>query len=591
MVPSWVVVLEALPLTPNGKVDRRALPEPEAQPSAESLRNHVPPRTATELRVAELFERVLGIERVGANGSFFELGGHSLLATQLVSRVRQAFEIELPLRELFTSPTVAALSERIERAARVRGKTHVPALQPRVSRVASPPLSFAQQRLWFLERLSPGTAFYNLPIAVDLLGPLDAVALRRAFEAVVLRHEALRTTFQVENGQPVQHIESAPGIAFSVRNLESHPTSEREAAAQDCVEREAQLPFDLEHGPLIRMTLLRLSEQVHVLVLVTHHIVSDGWSNEIFVRELTAFYEAFVDGHASPLPALSLQYADFSTWQRDWLQGEPLEAQLAHWRQQLKGAPRALELPTDRPRPAAQTFRGANIHVAWPKSLWREMEGLGRREGATVFMVLLAAYQALLSRYTGQRDVSVGSPIAGRTHAETEGVIGFFVNTLVLRARLSRDMTFRELLAQVREVTLGAYAHQDVPFEKLVEELQPERDLSRSPLFQVSLTLQNTPAAQVHLRQGLRIQGRATSEHTSKFEMSLLVEELPERVAVVANYNSDLFDAETVEGLLGHLRVLVEAAVARPEEKVRELPLMGEEERRRVVEEWSGKRV
>ncbi|MBJ6766235.1 non-ribosomal peptide synthetase, partial [Myxococcaceae bacterium JPH2] len=386
-----------------------------------SERSHVAPRTATELRVAELFGRVLGIERVGADGNFFDLGGHSLLATQLVSRIRQAFDIELPLRELFTSPTVAALSERVERAARVRGTANVPVLRPRASRVESPPLSFAQQRLWFLERLSPGTAFYNLPIAVDLIGPLDAEALRRAFEALVLRHEALRTTFRVENGQPVQHIESAPGLEFSALSLESQSASAREAAAQECVEREAQRPFDLEHGPLIRMTLLRLSDRAHVLVLVTHHIVSDGWSNEIFVRELTALYEAFVDGRPSPLPALPLQYADFSTWQRDWLQGDALEAQLAHWRQQLTGAPRALELPTDRPRPAAQTFRGATVHAAWPKSLWRELEGLGRSEGATVFMVLLAAFQAVLSRYTGQSDVSVGSPIAGRTHAETEG--------------------------------------------------------------------------------------------------------------------------------------------------------------------------
>ncbi|NVJ15426.1 non-ribosomal peptide synthase/polyketide synthase, partial [Myxococcus sp. AM010] len=584
MVPQALVVLEALPLTPNGKVDRKALPAPDFQ--AVDTEAFVAPRTATEALVAGLFSEVLGLDRVGVHSGFFELGGHSLLATQAISRIRGAFGVELPLRDLFEAPTVAALAERVDRWVRAGAGFAAPPLKPRAGRTSVLPLSFAQQRLWFLEQLAPGSAFYNVPAVVKLSGPLDVLALERSFDALVRRHESLRTTFRADGGAPVQVIAPAGQVAFTFEDLSGLPDAEQEA--QRRAEVEALRPFELAQGPLLRTTLLRLGEREHVLVLMTHHIVSDGWSMGVLVREVAALYEAFSQGRPSPLPELPVQYPDYAVWQREWLKGEVLEAQLGYWKQRLEGAPAALELPTDKTRPAVQTYGGALRHEVWPKALWRDMEALGRREGATPFMVLLAAFQVVLSKYAGQEDVCVGAPIAGRTQGETEGLIGFFANMLVLRTKVSPASNFRELIAQVREVTLGAYAHQDVPFEKLVEELQPERDLSRSPLFQVTLTLQNTPVTEVALGGGLTLSGLDSEGRTSKFDLSLVVEEVPDGVVVAANYNTDLFEAETVRRLLQHLRALLETAIAGPEKRLLDLPLMGSEEQQRLVKEWSG---
>ncbi|RYZ34547.1 MAG: amino acid adenylation domain-containing protein, partial [Myxococcaceae bacterium] len=590
MVPSAYVVLEALPLTPNGKVDRKALPAPSAAPRTVGS-DYEAPRTPTEELLAGLYSQVLGVERIGSKDHFFELGGHSLLATQVVSRIRGTFGIELPLRELFEAPTVAALAERIDQAARAGQPLTAPPLKRRVDSGEALPLSFAQQRLWFLDQMEPGSAFYNVPAVVRVDGPLEAGVLRRSFEELVRRHESLRTTFSTRGSKPVQILTEEPELAFRQVELESLPEELRAAEAARQAEQESYQPFDLERGPLLRVTLLKLSKQEHVLVLVMHHIVSDGWSMNVLVREVAGLYEAFAQGHASPLPELAVQYADYAVWQREWLKGEVLEAQLAYWKQQLEGAPRALELPTDRPRPAVQTFRGGHFEHAWPKSLWERTKALAQREGATPFMVLLAAFQTVLSRYSGQDDVSVGSPIAGRTQAETEGLIGFFANMLVLRARLSPEQSFRELLARTRDVTLGAYAHQEVPFEKLVEELQPGRDLSRSPLFQVTLTLQNTPVTEVKLAKSLTLSGVESEGKTSKYDLSLVVEEVLHGVVAAVNYNSDLFDAETMHRLLEHLRVLLDAALAQPEKRLCELPLMGPEDQQRLVREWSGTAV
>ncbi|NVJ07525.1 non-ribosomal peptide synthase/polyketide synthase, partial [Myxococcus sp. AM001] len=587
MVPSVYVVLESLPLTPNGKVDRKALPAPVAMLGTPGP-DYVAPRTPTEELIAGIFSQVLDVERVGAKDDFFELGGHSLLATQVVSRIRSTFQTELPLRELFEAPTLSALAERVDHAIRTGASVTAPPLKPRADGSRVLPPSFAQQRLWLLDQMARGSASYNVPAVLRVEGPFHAEVLERSFVELVRRHESLRTTFSARDGKPVQVIAAEPVLAFRRVGLESLTEAARTAEVTRLVEQEAHQPFELERGPLLRVTLLKLSEHEHVLILVMHHIVSDGWSMGVLVRDVTALYEAFSQGRPSPLPELAVQYPDYALWQREWLKGEVLESQLAYWKRQLEGAPPSLELPTDKPRPAAQTFRGGHLDQSWSLPLWERVKALAQREGATPFMVLLAAFQVVLSKYARQEDVCVGSPIAGRTHGETEGLIGFFTNMLVLRTKVSPASSFRELLAQVREVTLGAYAHQDVPFEKLVEELQPERDLSRSPLFQVTLTLQNTPVTEVKLGDGLRLSGVESEGRTSKFDLSLVMEEVKDGVMAMVNYDSDLFEAGTMDRMLGHLKVLLEAAVAEPEKRLLDLPLMGSEEQQRLVKEWSG---
>ncbi|RMF36691.1 MAG: non-ribosomal peptide synthetase, partial [Chloroflexi bacterium] len=352
------------------------------------------------------------------------------------------------------------------------------------------PLSFAQQRLWFLDQLAPNTPLYNIPDAIRLRGPLDVAVLERSLNEIVRRHESLRTTFRATDGKPVQVIAPTLKLPLPLVDLSGLPKAAREAEVQRLATEEAQRPFDLSRGPLLRVTLLRLGDEEHVALLTMHHIISDGWSMRVLVQELAALYDAFSHGRPSPLPDLPIQYADFALWQREWLQGEVLEEQLAYWKQQLSGSPPVLELPTDRPRPPVQSFRGAHRPFMLPRPLSQAIKALCRREGVTPFMLLLAAFQTLLHRYTGQDDISVGTPIANRNRAEIEGLIGYFANTLVLRTDLSGDPPFRELLKRVREVALGAYAHQDLPFEMLVDALQPERDLSHTPLFQVMFVLQ-----------------------------------------------------------------------------------------------------
>ncbi|MBZ4423339.1 non-ribosomal peptide synthetase, partial [Myxococcus sp. RHSTA-1-4] len=584
---SAYVVLDVLPLTPNGKVDRKALPAPDLQVSASE--SFEAPRTETEKKLATIYAEVLNVKDVGLHGDFFELGGHSLLATQLVSRVREAFRVELPLRDVFEAPTVEKLAGRLEQTLTTAPGLKAPPLE-RVPRTSALPLSFAQQRLWFLDQLEPGSHSYNIPVAVKLTGVVKVEALEQAFEALVLRHESLRTTFEDRNGSPVQVISPKARVHLRVEDLSSAPEAERSAEATRLIELEAQRPFNLEQGPLLRTTLLKLSEQEHVLVLVMHHIVSDGWSMDVLIREMGALYETCAQGLPSPLPELPLQYADYAVWQREWLAGAVLDAQLAYWKQQLQGAPRALELPTDKPRPAVQTFGGESRDFQWPRELWESVKALAHGEGATPFMVLLAAFQTVLSRYSGQDDVCVGSPIANRTRAETEGLIGFFVNTLVLRARLDGNPTFRQFVHQAREVTLGAYAHQDVPFERLVEALKPERDLSRSPLFQVMFILQNTPATELRL-PGLTLAGMNAEARTSKFDLSVEMTEQPQGLSVTVVYNRDLFERDTMDRLAGHLRVLLEAAVRAPDTRLADLPLLGDTEQRRLLVEWNDTRA
>ncbi|MBZ5554817.1 MAG: amino acid adenylation domain-containing protein [Acidobacteriia bacterium] len=584
MVPSLFVPLEAFPLTPNGKVDRRALPEPEG-PNLVAGQEFIAPRNPAEEMLAGLWAEVLDLERVGIHDNFFDLGGHSLLATRVISRIRELMQVELPLQRLFEFPTIAGLVECIEAARRGGPVPSTLPLQP-VPRDQNLPLSFAQQRLWFLEQLEPGSAGYNIPMAVQLNGPLKVQPLERSLNSVAQRHEVLRTRFETRDGEPVQAVEAACEVTLPVVDLSGLEARQRRTEFQRLALEESQKPFNLQRAPLWRAKLVRLGEAEHVLLLTQHHIVSDGWSIDVLSHELGVLYEAFCSNKPSPLPALSLQYADFAVWQRQWLQGEVLESQLVYWKRQLAGAPALLELPTDRPRPPVQTFVGAVATLDLPKALSEQLRNLARSEGVTLFMLLLAAFQTLLHRYSRQEDVVVGSPIANRTRMEIEPLIGFFVNTLALRTDLSGNPTFRELLARVRAVALGAYSHQDLPFEKLVEEIRPERSLSYSPLFQVAFALENAPASPLELA-GLTLTPLQVEWKNSKFDLTVFMHESPEGLRGGAEYNTDLFDTTTIERMLSHFRTLLEGIVADPAQPIAALPLLTGTERRQLLVEWN----
>ncbi|MBV9773327.1 MAG: amino acid adenylation domain-containing protein, partial [Gemmatimonadetes bacterium] len=581
MVPGAFVALDALPLTPNGKVDRKALPAPSADAGVDSF---TAPRTPSEEILAGIWAAILGVEQVGVHESFFALGGHSLLATRVISRIREAFGVELPLRALFETPTVAELAARVD-GERHAGGTQAPPLE-RVSREAPLPLSFAQQRLWFIDQLEPGSATYNMPAALRLRGALDVNAFARSLTALVERHETLRTTFQVVDEEPVQVVAPAADLPLEVVALAAFAPEEREVEVQRRVRAEAATPFDLAAGPLLRSTLLRLDEDEHVVLFTMHHIVSDGWSTGVLVREVSALYEAFARGEAPRLPELPVQYADFAAWQRAWLSGDVLDTQIAYWRERLAGAPPVLELPTDFPRPAVASTEGATVTFALSAETTRALRGLARAEGATLFMVLLTGFQALLSRYTGQEDVVVGSPIAGRNRVEVEGLIGFFVNTLVLRGDLSGEPSVRALLGRVREAVLGAHAHQDLPFERLVDELSVERSLAHTPLFQVVLTLEEARRESLHLGD-VQAERLETGSATAKFDLHLSLSDEGERLSGRVEYRTDLFEAATVERMAAHVSALLAGMAAQPQAKVAELEVLSESERTQVLEVWN----
>ena len=583
MIPAAFVPLDVLPLTPNGKVDRRALPALGlARP--ESEKGFVAPRTPGEELVAEVWAQVLGIERVGIYDNFFELGGHSLLATQVVSRIREAFAVEIPLRRLFEVPTVAGLAQSIEAAKRAGQKLQTPPILP-VPRDGDLPLSFAQQRLWFIDQLEPGNAAYNFPAAIRLNGPLNVTALERSVSEIVRRHEALRTTFTTVDGRPAQVIAPTLTVRLPVVNLRELPESDREAEVRRLAIEEARRPFNLAKGPLLRVTLLRLADEEHVGLLTMHHIVSDGWSTGILIREMAVLYEAFSGKRASPLPELPIQYADFAHWQREWLQGEVLETQLTYWKRQLLGAS-PLELPTDRPRPAVQTFRGSLQSLLLPTNMGEGLKALSREHGVTLFMTLLAAFNILLQRYTAQDDLIVGTPIANRNRLETEGLIGFFVNTLVIRTDLSGHPTFMELARRVRDVCLGAYAHQDLPFERLVEELHLERNLGRNPLFGVMFVLQNASLQTIGL-PGITLSPIEIDSGTAHFDLTLHIADTERGLIATLSYNKDLFEDASITRMLGHFNTLLEAVLANPERRLSDLPLLSDAERQQVLVAWN----
>ena len=584
MIPAAFVMLDELPLTISGKIDRRSLPEP-AQQDDEQCLGFVPPATAVEEMLAGIWSELLGKRQVGIHQSFFELGGHSLLATQILSRVREVFKVELPLYELFERPTVAQQAASVETLLRAGEQLDAPPIE-RVARNIDLPLSFAQQRLWFLDQLKPNSSFYNIPSAVRLRGTLDIAALEQSFRELIRRHEPLRTRFGLVDGVPLQLIDDAPDFDLPVFDLRTVDEAEREADARSIAAAESQRPFDLSTGPLLRASVVRLADHDHMLLCTMHHIISDGWSMGVVIRELTTLYEAYSTGRKSPLPDLEIQYADFAHWQRAWLQGEVLERQLTYWKKQLIGAPAVLELPTDYSRPAVQTYSGATQFFVLPAALRDQLEDISRTNSATLFMTLLAAFQILLSRYSRQSDVVVGSPIANRNRAETESLIGFFVNTLVLRTDLSGDPSFRELLGRVREVALGAYAHQDVPFELLVEELQPERSLAHTPLFQVVFTLQNAPMPRAELEK-LSVASLAVERATAKFDLGLNISGTPGELQGAIEYNTDLFDPATIRRMLSHFEILLANVVSNPDQRLSELQLLTAAEVEHVVFAWN----
>jgi amino acid adenylation domain-containing protein len=566
-------------------VDRKALPPVEGM-QAVPADSFVAPRSQVEQVIASIWEEVLHLERVGVTDDFFELGGHSLLATQVVSRLREAFKVELPLKALFQCTTVGALAGQVELAMQEAHGLAVTPLLP-ADRSMPLPLSYAQQRLWFLDRLEPGSPAWNIPTPLRLEGALDVPALEAALGTIIRRHEALRTRFALVEGQAVQVIDPPAPFVLPVLDLEPLAGDEQRDEVKRLVAEESSRPFDLARGPLMRAQLLRLGAREHVLLLTLHHIVADGWSLGVLTRELTALYAAYAAGEEPTLPDLPVQYADYAAWQRQWLQGAVLETQLSYWKTQLAEVPAVLDLPTDRPRPKVLSHRGAFGQFRLSRPLSDALRALSRQEGATLFMTLLAAFQTLLHRYSRQTDICVGTPIAGRRRVEVEGLIGFFLNTLVLRADLSDQPTFRQLLRRVRETTLGAYAHQDIPFEMLIEALQPERSTSHTPFFQAVFALQNTPKGELQL-PGLTLSPLAFKREMVKADLSLSLTETDDGLTAELGYNTDLFDRATALRIAAHFETLLTALAADPDRPVGQIPFITEAERGLLLHEWSG---
>ena len=575
MVPAQLVRLAALPLTANGKVDRRALPAPGAPTSAARWRS---PRTPEEEILCGLFGEVLGVARVGLDDDFFALGGHSLMATRLVSRIRATLEVGLSVRTLFEAPTVGELSARLcegvaPRAALAAHRRPTPL-----------PASYAQQRLWFLDQLE-GTegGEYHIPLALRLRGEVDVAGLTRAVNAVVARHESLRTHFSEVEGEPVQVVEARREVPVAVEDLRGAG----ETAVAAAIRREVSAPFDLSTGPVLRVRLLRVGDAAHVLLCTTHHIASDGWSQGVFNRELGEAYEAAVAGRALRLAPLAVQYADFTLWQRAWLEAGALTEGLAYWTEQLAGVPERLALPTDRPRPPVQTFEAEEYRMTLPASTTSALRRVSQESQATLYMTLLAGFGVVLARHSGQEDIVVGSPVANRQDLHLEGLIGFFVNSLVLRLRVEPTLSFRGLLASVRQTALAAYQHQDVPFERLVEALAPPRSVNTPPVFQVSFAVQNAPREALRL-SGLTVEPVAGAPRTVRFDLEVHVWEHDGALGIIWLYNRALFDAWRVAQLAQHYGRVLAAVSASPEQAVGEVALLTAAERAQVLERWQG---
>ncbi|HKN83072.1 MAG TPA: amino acid adenylation domain-containing protein, partial [Pyrinomonadaceae bacterium] len=583
MTPSAFIALEKMPLTPNGKIDRSALPPPERADAQERI--FVAPRNETEELVASIWSNILGIENISVFDNFFELGGHSLLATRVVFRIREALQVDLPLRTMFLSLTIAELAQKIDNLRAGQSRRQVEHIRP-VERTQPLPLSFAQQRLWLLHQIEPASPFYNMCGGVRLKGPLNFAALQQSLNEITRRHEILRTAFVSTDDQAWQSISSQSFLQLPIVDLRQLSEFEREAEISRLVRREARRPFDLQKPSLVRFSLIRASEEEHILLLTAHHIVFDAWSIDLFIRELGSLFDAFSTGRPSPLPKLPIQFADYAVWQKKWLSGETLEKQRAYWTKQLGGKLPVLELPSDHPRPPVQTFNGARQRIFLSQELTASLRSFSNKNGTALFSTLLAAFNVLLYRYSGQDDILVGCPIANRNRSETEGLIGFFVNTIVMRTDLSGQPTLEELLERVRRTTLEAYANQDMPFEKLVEELQPDRDLSRTPLYQVMLSLREDLSTALEL-PGMSLTQFEADTGASKFDLSLQLEESAERVSGWFEYNTDLFDAGRISRMAAHFEHLLEAIVTGPSQPISRLSLLTPVEQTQMLLDWN----
>ncbi|GHO57936.1 hypothetical protein KSB_64110 [Ktedonobacter robiniae] len=584
MHPTHIMALDALPLTPLGKVDRKALSQIEIIGRDVTAQSEEP-RNPVEETIAEIWQDLLHCQTISIYDNFFHLGGHSLLATQVMARIRTMLGVELPLRSLFETPTLAGLARQVtQRLHKSQVQFSLPAL--RATQMLEAPLSFAQQRLWFLDQLEPANPAYTLPLAARLHGSLDMKVLVKSLYEIVLRHQTLRTTFPLKNGDPVQLVHPVDDFRVQFINGSSWSNTEQEVRTSQILQAEILRPFNLQEELPFRVTILRLSSEEHILLVNMHHIISDAWSIGILVRELAACYSAFEQKKTSPLPELPVQYVDYAHWQQTWLRGEPLQHQLDYWKNQLSGL-EPLALPTDYPRPAVQTFHGARLTVRSKPELLEKLKQVCHQEGTTLFMTLLAAFQALLAHYSGQNDIAVGIPVANRTQEELEPLIGFFVNTLVLRIDLSGNPTLRELLQRVRKVALDAYAHQDAPFEQLVEALHPERDLSRSPLFQAMFVLQNAPATGTTFSEHLSLEPLVSENLTAKFDLTFSLTESQQGLQCVAEYNTDLFAEASIQRLLGHWQRLLAALVEQPDQPFRSLPLLEEAQSQQLLRDWN----
>ncbi|MDD1420878.1 amino acid adenylation domain-containing protein [Dolichospermum sp. ST_sed1] len=591
MIPGVFVVLDSLPLTPNGKVDRQNLPVCDrTRPDLEE--SFVAPRNPIEERLAAIWADLLGFEQIGVNDNFFNLGGHSLIVAQILSRVRDSFQVELSFANIFANPTVAGLASVIQQHELLEQKLQSPAIQ-RISRAGMLPVSFAQERVYFIQEVAPENTAYQAQATLRFQGHLDVIVLKKCLSEIVQRHEIFRTTFPAVNGRLFQVIHSSLPIELNVVDIQKFTGSEQEAEIQRLFDAEVKKPFYLDKLPLVRWLLLKLNDQDHLLVHIEHHMVHDGWSfNNVFLKEFLALYQAFCEGHPSPLPELPIQFVDFASWQREWVQSQEAQAQLAYWQKKLSGSSPLLELPLDRPRSTEQTYNGTQIRVELPIQLSESLHAVSRQEGVTLFMTTLAAFLVMLSRYTRQDDLCVGTAVANRRKSEVEGLIGMIVNNLVLRTDVSGNPTFRELLSRVRETTLEAFANEDLPFDKVVEVLKPVRNLSYNPLFQAMFSFHDTPLPDLIL-PGLKITTNvALSNKSTKFDLDVVIipnsqqQGRDKGITVIWEHNTDLFDAATIQQMVDQYQNLLETIVVQPNQQIRELPLLTPSQQR-LLGEWN----